>query len=65
MFTYNPANIVDCNTNPTSLKNTLNILIMSDNLESSAVITVKKTFNQFDRNGFSHHATNIIGGATV
>ena len=38
---------------------------MSDNLESSAVITVKKTFNQFDRNGFSHHATNIIGGATV
>ena len=51
MFTLNPANIVDCTTNPTNLKkNTLNILLfMSDILEteSNAVITVKKTFNQF------------------
>ena len=43
--------MVDCTTNPTSLKKHFKhyILFMSDILEteSNAVITAKKTFNQF------------------
>ena len=39
---------------------------MSDILESSAVITVKKTFNQFAKfYGFSNSAKNAAGGVSI